>query len=189
MQELNGSLAAIRRGDVGREALGRPAMMAANTIVGLTVLGYLGQATKDLVAGREPRPVDDPKTWLASFVSGGGAGIYGDLLFGQYNRAGQGPLAALAGPTVGTVEQILSLYGKLREGKDAGAEALRLGLANVPFLNLFYLRGALNYGLLYQMQEAASPGYLARIEKRMEDLEGRGFWLEPAQLEESRAAD
>ena len=189
MHELNGSLAAIKRGDVGREALGRPAMMAANTIVGLTLLGYVGQSMKDLVSGREPRPVDDPKTWLASFVTGGGAGIYGDLLFAQYNRSGQGPLAALMGPTVGTVEQMLSLYGKLREGKDAGAEALRLGIANMPFLNLFYLRGALNYGLLYQMQEAASPGYLARIEKRMEDLEGRGFWLEPAQMEESRAAN
>jgi hypothetical protein len=189
MHELNGSLAAIRRGEVGNEALGRPAMMAANTIVGLTLLGYLGQATKDLVAGREPRPLDDPKTYLAAFVSGGGAGIYGDLLFAQYNRFGQGPLAALAGPTVGTVEQMLSLYGKLREGKDAGASAQSLAISNIPFLNLFYLRGALNYGLLYQMQEAASPGYLARMEKRMEDMEGRGFWLEPAQLEESRMAD
>lgn len=179
-REAVASLAAIQRGDAGIEALGRPAMLMANTLVGMTLLGYLAGAARDLFSGREPRPLDKPETWAAAFIQGGGAGFYADLLTAQYNRAGQGPLAALAGPSIGTLEQTLSLYGRVRSGNDPGASAVSLVRDNIPFLNLFYLRAALNYGLVYQMQEAASPGYLNRMEQRMEREEGRGFWLEPS---------
>jgi hypothetical protein len=188
LREANTSLAAIQAGKAGMEALGRPAMLMANTMVGLTMLGYVAGAARDLMAGKDPRPVDRPETWLAAFVQGGGAGFYGDFLFAQYNRFGQGPLSALAGPTVGTAEQLLSLYGKLREGDDVGAKAVQLGISNVPFANLFYLRAALNYSMLYSLQEAASPGYLARMEQRMQEQEGRGFAIAPPQLEASQGA-
>jgi hypothetical protein len=189
LREANASLAAIRAGEADQEALGRPAMMLANTIVGLTLLGYVSGAAIDLMGGKEPRPVDDPRTWVAAFARGGGAGFYGDFLFAQYNRHGQGALAALAGPSVGTAEQLLAMFGKLRDGEDADANALRLAIANTPFLNLFYLRAALNYSILYQMQEAASPGYLDRLERRMQEEEGRGFWLPLPAVEAAEAAD
>jgi hypothetical protein len=188
-REFASTYGAVARGEAPVEALGRPAMMAANTLVGMTVLGYVAGAMKDLVAGKEPRPIDRPETWMAAFVQGGGAGFYGDFLVSQYNREGQGPLAALLGPSIGSAEQILSMYGKLRDGDDdVGASAMKFGIANVPFANLFYLRAALNYGMLYNMQEYASPGYLARMEERMQEKEGRGFMVEPQQLSESYGA-
>jgi hypothetical protein len=38
---------------------------------------------------------------------------------------------------------------------------------NTPFVNLWYTRIALDYSILYHLQEMASPGYLRRVERRM----------------------
>lgn len=167
----------FKEGKVGEDAFMRPAMMAANTIVGATILGYVAGAAKDLLSGKEARPVDRPETWLAAFIQGGGAGFYGDFLTAQYNRYGSSPIAALSGPNVGNIEQILSIFGKLRDGVDAGASAMNLAVANTPFANVFYLRAALNYSILYNLQEAASPGYLDRMDERMREEQGRGLWF------------
>jgi hypothetical protein len=182
-RELITSFAAVRAGEADASALGRPVGLLLNTMVGMTVLGYLAGAAKDLLQGKEPLPMVGEQmanTWMRAFIQGGGAGFYGDFLTAQYNRNGQGPLAALAGPSVGTVEQTITMLTKLRDGDDPGGNFIRLVRDNVPFANLFYLRAALNYGLLYQMQEAASPGYMQRMERRMREEEGRGYWLEPA---------
>ncbi|WP_225926612.1 hypothetical protein [Pseudomonas sessilinigenes] len=66
-----------------------------------TAFGYLSMASKDVAKGREPRPVDDPKTWLAAMVQGGGLGIFGDYLFGEASRFGNSALELVTGPALG----------------------------------------------------------------------------------------
>jgi hypothetical protein len=63
-----------------------------------TVLGYAAMTAKDMLKGKTPRDPKDPNTIIKAFTQGGGAGIYGDFLFGEYNRFGQSPLETAAGP-------------------------------------------------------------------------------------------
>jgi hypothetical protein len=159
----------------------------AKMMVGTTMLGYLANATKDVLKGRSPQDVfnDDytlnRETLTRAFVQGGGAGIYGDFIFGEFNRFGQSPLETLAGPTLGTANDLLKIFAKFRDGDDATAASVRLALRNTPFINLFYTKLALDYLFVYELQEFANPGYLQRMERRMERETGQEFYLPPSQ--------
>lgn len=163
----------------GQEGFGRVAGVA-HMIAASIVFGYLAMAAKDLAKGRTPRDPTSPKTWAAAFVQGGGAGIYGDFLFGEYNRFGKGFLASVGGPTAGTVEDVVDLWNRVKRGDDVAASSLRMAVAHTPFANLFYTRVALDYLVLYQLQEMASPGFLRRMERRIQKENGQNFILSPA---------
>ena len=145
------------------------------------VFGYLRMAITDLFKGRDPRDPNDPKTWLAALQQGGGVGILGDYLFGEYSRFGNNFSEALLGPVVGaTLGSVVDLWNRAKEGKDLKPEAFKLMIDNTPFLNLFYARTALNYLFLWQIQEALNPGYQRRYERRIEQQNGQSFWISPA---------
>jgi hypothetical protein len=149
-----------------------------------TVLGYATMVAKDLAKGRTPRDANDPKTWGAAFVQGGGAGIMGDFLFGQYNRYGQGPFETLAGPTVGTASDLVKLLAKLRDGEvdeGTGASAVQFLTNNAPGGNLFYTRTAMDYLVLWHLQEMLNPGSMRRMEQRVERDNGQKFFLSPSE--------
>jgi len=156
-------------------------MGIVGTMVGTTILGYMALSLKDIIKGREPRNPTDMKTFADAFVQGGGAGIYGDFIFGEFNRYGQGPLETFAGPTIGTASDVLKLYAKLRDGDPAGTAATRLVMQNTPFLNLFYTRAAMDYLFIYGIMEHNSPGYLRRMERRLEREKGQEFFFPPSQ--------
>jgi hypothetical protein len=159
----------------------------AKMMVGTTMLGYLANATKDVLKGRSPQDVfnDDytlnRETLTRAFVQGGGAGIYGDFIFGEFNRFGQSPLETFAGPTLGTANDLLKIFAKFRDGDDATAASVRLALRNTPFINLFYSKLALDYLFVYELQEFANPGYLQRMERRMQRETGQEFYFPPSQ--------
>jgi hypothetical protein len=160
----------------------------AHLLMVSTGLGFVAMTMKDINRGLKPMPLtrdDDPtqfgKVFLRAFIQGGGAGLYGDFIFGSYDRFGRSPWAALAGPSVGEAERVLRLAARLRNGDtDVGAGALQLAVDNTPFANLFYTRQALNYLFLYQLQEAANPGYLQRMEDRVRDDRGQEWWAPPS---------
>lgn len=153
----------------------------ANVVLMSTLFGYGAMATKDLIKGKTPRDPHDAKTWLAAAVQGGGFGIYGDFLLGQSDRFGGGLLGKLAGPTLGTIEEIDQIRAKVFEGQDVGATALKTLVNNTPFLNLFYTRMALDYSILWEVQESLNPGYLRRMEQRAKKENGQTYWLSPQQ--------
>lgn len=160
-------------------------MGLAQLIVSSTLMGYASMALKDLAKGRTPRdptesPGDAAKVLLAAMVQGGGAGIYGDFLFGQASRMGSGTVETLAGPTISTFGQIVDLYHKGIAGDDVAARSLNLALSNTPFLNLFYTRAALNYLIFYRLQESMNPGYLRRMERDVEKNNAQTFLVRPS---------
>lgn len=176
--------AAIRQG-LGRELYGgqsKPAAFAGilHMAVSSAVLGYLAMSAKDLFKGQNPRAPNDPKTWAAALMQGGGFGILGDYLFGEYNRFGQSVSETLLGPVLGQgLSSVIDLWNRAKNGQDLKPEAFRTLLNNTPFLNLFYVRSALNYAFLWQVQEALSPGYLRRFEARVKAQNHQSFWLRP----------
>lgn len=170
----------------GRELYGRERGMPQiagmlHMIVATTALGYLGMVLKDFVKGRTPRDPKSPDTWRAAFMQGGGAGIFGDFFFGEVNRFGGGPAQTAVGPTFGAFFDLVNLWQKARSGDDVSANALRVALNNVPYLNLFYTRIALDYLLLFQLQEAVNPGFLRRYERKVEKEQGQTFILRPSE--------
>lgn len=154
----------------------------AEFMVASTVLGYLAQTGKEIAKGRTARDPDDPETWVAAMLQGGGAGIYGDFLFGEYNRFGRSLLDTLAGPALGDVADLAELFARVRAGEDAAASSVRFITGNLPFANLFYTRLALDYLILFQIQEAMNPGALRRRERTIERENAQRYILPPSQV-------
>lgn len=161
---------------------GRGDMLGMVTLMATyTALGYAAMSIKDLLKGKNPRPMDDPRTWLAAFIQGGGAGIYGDFLFGKFDRMGGTVTSTLAGPTFGNLDAAFDIWSRIRSGDDAAAAGFRFAMNNTPFINLFYTRTAMDYLFLYQIQEAMNPGFLRRMERRTEREAGQTYYLPPSQ--------
>lgn len=180
--------ASFTRQILGREVYGRGKdVMADGAIRGLsqliiasTIMGYAAMSIKDAIKGRTPHDPTDWKTITKAMTQGGGAGIYGDFLFGEYNRFGQSPLETLAGPTLGTAADVTRLWAKIIRGESDAGDAMRLALNNTPYLNLLYTRMALDYLILYDMQEALSPGTLRRMERRTQRETGQTMIFSPS---------
>lgn len=172
-----------------------PAFLLAQLILSTTILGFVSMQAKQLAKGREMRPLT-PESALAAMLQGGGLGIYGDFLFGEYNRFGGSPIGTLGGPAIGEAEKLLKLMGKLRDGfdpeatgderaesfGDAGADAVRFVTGNTPFVNLWYTRLALDVGLLWHVNEWISPGWAERYERRVEEETDAAFIVKPSEV-------
>lgn len=180
----------IRRG-LGREvhgaADGKPDMMGlVHLIAGTTLFGYASMVAKDILKGKEPRTFTgdtekDAKLMFAAMSQGGGLGIYGDFLFGEYSRYGRSFLSTLAGPTFGQVDDLAEIFTRIRTGEDVGANVMRTITNNTPFINLFYTRQALDYLILYELQEMVNPGYLRRMEGRIMQENDQRFFVPPSE--------
>jgi hypothetical protein len=146
-------------------------------VAGTAIAGFMAMTAKDFLAGRTMRDPAMPATWLAALTQGGGAGIYGDFLFGEANRFGNRALETLAGPTIGTVGSIVNLAARARDGEAKAGEALRLVVGNTPFANLFYARPVIDMLFLNALTESLSPGFLARQEAQRRREFGQEYWL------------
>lgn len=185
----------LRRAAEMPDAVGA-AGYAASLMLGVTMFGALSLQSKDLKDGKDPRDMTRAKFWAAAFVQGGGAGIYGDVLYtgmGGQNRGGVSNWASLGGPIFGTgfdlAELTLGNLGQAIEGKktNAGAEVIRFTRQNMPFANLWYAKAALDHMVFHEMQEHVSPGYLSNMRERARSDWGQRFWWEPgADFDEMR---
>ncbi len=179
----------LQRQYYGQKAVGRSgAIGIAQLMVGTTIMGYIANATKDILKGREPREVLTReralKSFTEAFVAGGGAGIYGDFLFGEYNRYGQSLTQTLAGPTFGTLDDVARIYGSMMSGDidKAGERAVNFAFRNLPGANLFYLKMGIDYMFLHGISEMMNPGYMRRLERRIERETGSEFYLPPSEF-------
>ena len=153
----------VTKADYGRGFVGIVALMVTQAI-----LGYVSMTAKDLLRGKKPRDPSNTKTIMAAFLQGGGLGIYGDVLFKEV-RGSADVAAAAVGPVLLTAGDVIAAinYGIRGEGGKAGKAAYRTVSANIPFLNLFYIKAVFDYMIGFQMMETMNPGVLKRVEKRM----------------------
>ena len=158
-------------------------------VIGMSMLfGYIAMSAKDMAKGREPRTFDPKMDWehnsaivFDAMLQGGGLGLYGDLLFGKFAAYGSSPIDSLAGPTFGGASNVIQALSKVKAGDvdGAGTDAVNMLARNIPGGNLFYVQAALNYMIVYQMQEMANPGYLRRMESRLRK-EGQEMFIPPS---------
>jgi len=149
-------------------------------IAATTVLGYLSGEAKDIIRGREPKDPKAANTWKEALLRGGGLGIYGDFLFGEYSRYGRSFEETLAGPSIGFVGDALALAHKSATLNADAKDYFKFIKDNAPFSNLFYTEQAMNYMFFYGMMEMADPGFLSRMEKKRLKDYNQEYWLPPS---------
>lgn len=166
---------------------------AAKLIIISTCLGYLGNQAKTLIAGKDLEDPTSGETWLKAFTAGGGAGILGDILVNALDDTKYGHQNVLnaLGPLFGSLLAGTDIYYALKDGKDAGAKTARFIRSNLPFINLWYVKMGMDHLILNELNEALSPGYTARMERRLRKNTGQGFWIKPGQgiIRSPRVAD
>ena len=171
----------------GKQAQGKSgALGIVQLITGMTAMGYVSNATKDILKGREPRDVFTRERAFSGLAealpAGGGLGIYGDFLFGEYNRYGQSLTQTIAGPTFGMIDDIAGVYSNMMSGEfsKAASQSVNQAFRLIPGQNLFWAKFGIDYLLLYGLSEATNPGYTERLERRVEKETGSEFFLSPS---------
>lgn len=153
----------------------------ASLFVGTMALGYLRMALSDMASGKNPRNPLELKTLAAAAMQGGGLGIAGDFLFGEYSRFGHNVFETAAGPVIGGIGgDVINMWNTIKSGKDPSAEAWRTLSTHLPFVNLFYTRLAWDYLINWRVEEFLNPGFLKRSEASTKRNTGQTFWLQPS---------
>lgn len=179
----------VLNGEAGSRALYVAAIAGMSTVIG----GIVTQLN-ELLMGRDPLDITDPRFAAKAFLKGGAMGIMGDFLYSDTTGFGSNsPAEILSGPLVGTFAEFDRLTrGNLLEAAQgepthAGGEAIRFFSGLTPGANLWYLKGALNHLFIHQLQEMASPGYLNRMQDRAQREFGQHYWWEPGEAVPERA--
>lgn len=186
---LNHMLPALRHAATakGLDRLSR----VAPILVATTVLGAASLQSKQVVGGKEPRDMNDPKFWKAAALQGGGFGIFSDFLFGDYSRFNQSVAVTLAGPVVGFGNDTLRAFmGNFDRSLDEGTETkffadlYQLAERNIPGVKLWYTRLVLERLALDQAERMVDPRFderMRRIEGKMRKDYGQRFWWAPGE--------
>jgi len=152
-------------------------------IAATTAFGYMAMTAKDFTKGKSPRDPAALSTWIAAFTQGGGGGIYGDFLFGQYNRFGGSLAETVAGPVVsGPIGDVAAIWAGIIQGKLSAAKVFRTAWYNTPMVNLWYTKAAMDYMVLYHLEEMMSPGTLRRRERRLKRENNQTYILPPTEV-------
>lgn len=160
-------------------------------ITGTTAMGYAAFQIKNILSARVmalPQNFDEAKKQgLAAFLQGGGAGIYGDFLFGDTNRYGGGLAETFGGPSVSALADLYRMKSELQDATKAHdftrlrSDAVRTIKNNLPFQNFLWTKAAMDYLVFYGLQEAVNPGYLRRMESRQRDQNQTTYIFPPSQ--------
>ena len=134
--------------------------------------------------------------WLEAMAKGGGLGFAGDFLANQFSEdpsMGSWGAIQMAGPVATTALEATDLFtstlNKGLYGNDikVGAKAVKLVRGHTPFVNMWYTSAALDRAVMNKVNEALSPGYTRKMEKRARKLHGQGYWWSPTDIEKVRA--
>jgi len=176
----------------------------AALVIMTTTAGILLNWVRDLLAGRNPRTINPVgqdrdiavRNIVQGFMTGGAFGIYGDFLFGaaQDPQRGGNTLAETAmGPVVSRASQTFNLVqGNIAEGlagqeTNFGPEAVRYGYSFMP--NLWYTKALTDRAILYQLQEALQPGYVAQMQQRAMQQRGTTYYWGPDEAAPTQGPD
>jgi hypothetical protein len=198
-QGLEGAPAGFGADSAGSAAVNRVAVLAALN-VSLMMIGALVLQNKALVQGKDPFDMTEGKFWARAMSQGGGMGYAGDILLksdsGSFKgREFENVLGVVAGPSGGAVGGLLDLtVGNAKqaaagEDTDMGSEAIRLTNSNLPYANLWQTRALWEHWVLHNLQEAANPGYLSRMQRRAQKDWGQGYFWAPGEAAPDRAPD
>jgi hypothetical protein len=167
-------------------------------MIGLTILGGVSVQARNLVKGKDPQNMADPKFWGQAFIQGGGAGIFGDYIFSDVNRYGGGIVQTFAGPVASLVDDAAALtLGNLHQyiqGKETrfGKELVNYMQRYTPGNNAWYARLAMErlmWDSLRRMADPQAETSFRRIQQKARSDYGQEYWWKPGQPVPERLPD
>ncbi len=174
------------------------AMWTAYLMTSMTALGALRIQMSNISQGHDTQDMTNGQFMLRSMMIGGGFGLLGDFVLGDYNRLGGGPIASIGGPVAQFGDDLMKVtWGNVREvteGKDTKAltELVEFGQRYAPGSRLWWSRLMVDRLFWDQLVKLTDPDAEARFDrkaKRQEKLYGRkGYW-ERGDLAPRRAPD
>jgi len=160
----------------------------AQLTIGSIIFGGMALQLKDLSRGRELRDMSTGDFWLAAYMQGGGAGIYGDFLFEDQNRFGGGLWSTLASPMVGTIQDIGKLtWGNVQDqGENIGRDVSEFVARHTPVASsLWYTRSLLEHTLFETLQKMIDPKAHQSWKRKMKSRKkhyDQGYWWKMGEL-------
>jgi hypothetical protein len=160
-------------------------------VIVTTLLGAVAIQAKELVKGKTPRDVEDPKFWFASMMQGGSLGIFGDFIFGDDSRYNKTFLTTVMGPVFGLGGDVLkaskgNLDKLIDDSKDVEienvlADWVKIGKGLTPVANLPYTKIVAERAIFDGIDEAIrgkrqSLNRHRKYEKKMQKQFGNEFW-------------
>ncbi len=173
------------------------------TLLGMmTVGGALSVQLKQLAAGKDPQPMDDPRFAGRALMQSGGLGLFGDLIYNSENSYGGGVAKTIAGPVLGQTlpdalaipanSAVAAFDGDPETDTTLAKDSAKLLLNEIPGRNLWYTRLAYERGfadLIREWSDEDIAGSYERQQKRAEK-ENTAFFAPPgAGLGGMRAPD
>ena len=157
---------------------GKAQYLIADMLIPMTLIGAMIVQTKEVLSGRNPKPLSSPEFWGRALLQGGGLGFFGDVLSGV-GRSGDAWQPAMGGAIADITAAITSPYQAFRQGTftpigRAIADVMRyVPGSNLWFLQLFYQRAIAD-----QLRLAIDPraDKLFRRLERASEKEGQGYW-------------
>ncbi len=173
----------------------RGARYAGALLLGLTLGGAVSTQIKQLLNGKDPQPMDDPRFWVAAAKAGGGLGLFGDFLFADQSRFGQDAITSMAGPTFGLVSDVTkatlgNVYRPLKGDDVNSGDVTKLARYTPVISSLWYTRLAWQRAFIDQLDYLADPDAHRTFrtrERRLARETGQEFWWRPGELVPQRA--
>lgn len=149
--------------------------------------GYLTQSLSDVSKGYYPRDLGGEHGWqtfLSAVHKSGAGAVYGDALFDMFNGYDQTWLHKAVGMAIGPIGDTAMdaagvLWAGLQSGDEGFTKAFKFAMNNCPYQNIFYGRLALDYGVLYHLEDMVNPGAIERRHRWNKRNMGRKAFYTP----------
>ena len=142
------------------------------------VMAAMGLWARDLAEGKMPRDMLTQKNMteaLSRSVLPLQFQFLVDAAGGRYKW--QSFLKDLAGPVYGQTDDVMRLISKASAGDKVANDALNLWKRNMPLMQHPFVLPVVNKWFLTELSERASPGFIRRQERRMEEA-GQERWVD-----------
>jgi hypothetical protein len=169
---------------------------AGNKGAGAHLTGFIGaslvagafiQQAQQIINGKTPRDMNDPRFYAQALATSGGMGIFGNFLFADYTQLGNTFQSTLLGANAGFLESAAELtIGAAAKALDPNRE-VKIGdplakfvRSNVP--TLWWNRLLVERLILDNTERFINPQYdnrIRRVEKKMKKDFNQEYWLPP----------
>lgn len=157
-----------------------------------TIAGYLSLMIDEALQGKEPRKftksdgqIDSDATVKIlkdSFLRGNAASMFGDLILREYDTGYNNVLSQLGGPFVNETIRGVSMASHTLHGEAKPKEYVDFLRRNTPWVNLFYIKPALEHLVWFNIQEMLDPGSLKEMELKQKQTYNQDYWLPPSDV-------
>jgi hypothetical protein len=171
---------------------------AGALLLGTTIGGAIAVHLRDMVQGKDPQDVTDPRFWMKALQTGGGMGVFGDFFFADANRLGYSLGESLMGPNIGFVTDLskfaLGSLQKTAAGEETSMAKQGVALLRryTPGASLWYTRLGWNRVVMDQLEYLLDPEAhksMRRREQRLRNDTGQEFFWRPGEMQPSRAPE